>query len=460
MTFFPVTPFSRSLLLQVGVHINFQIYYTFFYSHLFVFLLLIGSLLELLVFVTHEAAMAQGMGRKPCVSPQAPQTRRRQCPGNVERAPRRPPTTRVVLIRGPDARRNACCSPPVPPRQWHRTPARVRYRHHVQRCSRRGGQRSWTAINPPPWHLQHHTSHRNTICISTVCMPTPHTSMKQFHPAVVRHRMQKLHACKLFRNRYTLTKHPTPSTPNIHHTTCPLSHCRRARDSFPGATVMDSDQRTPMASRASHVASKYDLHPHLYIYSSSSWIERARSSSSELELVYISIYIYIYSSSSSLEVARAGSSAPLFFARTHTHSLSPYPLLFRLSLSPSVIAPPSIWFSLARARTPSPSLCLSFSVSLLFSLSLCPSPSFSPPVYIRESFSPLPFPRPKIMHSHMSACACACASVHMCPCAHGCIDARVRTYMRLYMHECMRRSVNIVCKYMYMHAYRRVYVCA
>ena len=32
--------------------------------------------------------------------------------GNVERAPRRPPTTRVVLIRGPDARRNACCSPP------------------------------------------------------------------------------------------------------------------------------------------------------------------------------------------------------------------------------------------------------------------------------------------------------------------------------------------------------------
>ena len=67
MTFFPVTPFSRSLLLQVGVHINFQIYYTFFYSHLFVFYLLIGSLL---VFVTHEAAMAQGMGRKPCVSPQ------------------------------------------------------------------------------------------------------------------------------------------------------------------------------------------------------------------------------------------------------------------------------------------------------------------------------------------------------------------------------------------------------
>ena len=140
---------------------------------------------------------------------EARQTRRRQCSalpagscrhgrmlpgqmnrkwhGNVERAPRRPPTTRVVLIRGPDARRNACCSPPVPPRQWHRTPARVRYRDHVQRCSRRGGQRSWTAINPPPWHLQHHTSHRNTICIPTLCMPTPHTSMKQFHPAVVRH---------------------------------------------------------------------------------------------------------------------------------------------------------------------------------------------------------------------------------------------------------------------------------
>ena len=52
------------------------------------------------------------------------------------------------------------------------------------------------------------------------------------------------------------------STPNIHHTICPLPHCRRARDSFAGATVMNSYQRTPMASPASHVESKYDLHPH------------------------------------------------------------------------------------------------------------------------------------------------------------------------------------------------------
>jgi len=44
VTFFPVTPFSRSLLLQVGVHINFEIYYTFFYSDVFVFHLLISSL--------------------------------------------------------------------------------------------------------------------------------------------------------------------------------------------------------------------------------------------------------------------------------------------------------------------------------------------------------------------------------------------------------------------------------
>ena len=70
-----------------------------------------------------------------------------------------------------------------------------------------------------------------------------------------------LHACELFRNRYTLTTHPTSSTPNIHNTICPLP-CRRARDSFAGATGMDSDQRTPMASPVSHVASKYDLHPH------------------------------------------------------------------------------------------------------------------------------------------------------------------------------------------------------
>jgi len=52
------------------------------------------------------------------------------------------------------------------------------------------------------------------------------------------------------------------STPYIHHTICPLPHCRRARDSFAGATVMNSYQRTPMASPASHVESKYDLHPH------------------------------------------------------------------------------------------------------------------------------------------------------------------------------------------------------
>jgi len=99
--------------------------------------------------------------------------------------------------------------------------SRARYRDHVRRCSRRGrfqGQRSWTAINAPPWHLQHHTSHRNTICIPILCMPTPHTSMTQFNPAAA-----------LFRNRYTLTKNPTPSTPNIHHTICPLPHCRRAR---------------------------------------------------------------------------------------------------------------------------------------------------------------------------------------------------------------------------------------
>jgi len=54
--------------------------------------------------------------------------------------------------------------------------------HHticpLPHCRRaRQGQRAWTAINAPPWHLQHHTSHRNTICIPTLCMPTPHTSM-------------------------------------------------------------------------------------------------------------------------------------------------------------------------------------------------------------------------------------------------------------------------------------------
>jgi len=54
--------------------------------------------------------------------------------------------------------------------------------HHticpLPHCRRaRQGQRAWTAINAPPWHLQHHTSHRNTICIPTLCMPIPHTSM-------------------------------------------------------------------------------------------------------------------------------------------------------------------------------------------------------------------------------------------------------------------------------------------
>ena len=51
-----------------------------------------------------------------------------------------------------------------------------------------------TAINAPPWHLQHHTSHRNTICIPTLCMPTPHTSMKQFHPAARAPPSPSLHA--------------------------------------------------------------------------------------------------------------------------------------------------------------------------------------------------------------------------------------------------------------------------
>jgi len=71
-----------------------------------------------------------------------------------------------------------------------------------------------------------------------------------------------LHACELFRTTYNLTNHPTNLTPNITHTICPIPHCRRARDSFTGATVMNSDQRTPMESPASHVESKYDLHPH------------------------------------------------------------------------------------------------------------------------------------------------------------------------------------------------------
>ena len=71
-----------------------------------------------------------------------------------------------------------------------------------------------------------------------------------------------LHACELFRTTYNLTNHPTNLTPNITHTICPIPHSRRARDSFTGATVMNSDQRTPMESPASHVESKYDLHPH------------------------------------------------------------------------------------------------------------------------------------------------------------------------------------------------------
>ena len=53
--------------------------------------------------------------------------------------------------------------------------------------------RSWTAINAPPWHLQHQTSHQ-MICIPTLCMPTPHTCMKQFHPAAPMPPTPSLHA--------------------------------------------------------------------------------------------------------------------------------------------------------------------------------------------------------------------------------------------------------------------------
>ena len=72
--------------------------------------------------------------------------------------------------------------------------------------------------------------------------------------------MTALHAARATGPVRRLQCRPIPSSPRS--TPCAYQVYFGNVRSFAGAMFMDSDQHTSMASPASHVTSKYDLHPH------------------------------------------------------------------------------------------------------------------------------------------------------------------------------------------------------